>query len=162
MTTSTAKPLRIKDRACLELWIETGNLTEAYRTHIAREPDSPHVRQRASDWAAQPHIKDAVNKARSAVIEVQFGDTKGLLIEQVRRLDKIYELGIKIGENGPNSLPAALGATVAMSRLFADSPMSGMTKLQLLKLWNEIKADLDLPYAAKEAVTRSILAGEAI
>ncbi|MBP4031336.1 hypothetical protein [Aeromonas sp. PrichA-15] len=160
---TVAKPLRIKDRACLELWIETGNLTEAYRTHIAREPDSPHVRQRASDWASQPHIKDAVNKARSAVIEVQFGDAKGLLVEQVRRLDKIYNLGIKISPEGtPNSLPAALGATVAMSRLFADSPMSGMTKLQLLKLWGEIKGDLDLPYAAKEAVTRSILAGEAI
>lgn len=157
-----SKPLRIKDRAAVEAWIEGGSLVDAYKAHIARDPDSSSVRQAAWGWSRQPHIKDAMDRARSAVIELQFGDAKALLLEQARRLDEIYRLGVQIGENGPNSLPAALGATMALSKLFQDSVLSGLTKLNMLRLWTDIQGELMIPEATKRRIAETILAGEAI
>ncbi len=162
MIQAITKPLRAKDRACLEAWIEGGSLVDAYRVHVARDPDSPHARQSAHGWAQQPHIKAALDAARTAVIEIQFGDAKALLLEQARRLDEIYRLGVQIGENGPNSLPAALGATMALSKLFQDSVLSGLTKLNMLKLWTDIQGELMIPEATKRRIAETILAGEAI
>lgn len=159
---TTAKPLRVKDRACMEAWIESGSLTEAYRAHLANKPEGTNVRQAAWAWSRQPHIKQAMGAARAAVIEVQYGDAKALLLEQARRLDEVYRLGVQIGENGPNSLPAALGATMALSKLFQDSVLSGLTKLNMLKLWADIQGELMIPEATKRRIAETILAGEAI
>jgi len=117
------KPLRAKDRACLEAWIEGGSLVDAYRVHVARDPDSPHARQSAHGWAQQPHIKAALDA---------------------------------------DSLPAALGATMALSKLFQDSVLSGLTKLNMLKLWTDIQGELMIPEATKRRIAETILAGEAI
>lgn len=160
--TAVAKPLRVKDRACLEAWIESGSLTDAYRAHLAREPESASVRQAAWAWSRQPHIKAALDVARTAIIEDQFGDAKALLLKQVRRLDKIYKAGMAPGENGPNSLPAALGAVLATSKLFQDSILSGLTKLNMLKLWADIQGELHIPESTKRHIEETILSGEAI
>ncbi|MGL6569163.1 hypothetical protein ACSZOI_05655 [Aeromonas caviae] len=157
-----AKPLRAKDRACLEAWIEGGSLTEAYRAHLASRPEGASVRQAAWAWSRQPHIKAAMDTARTAVIETQFGDAKALLLEQAKRLDEIYRLGVRIGPNGPNSLPAALGATMALSKLFQDSVLSGLTKLNMLKLWTDIQGELMIPEATKRRIAETILAGDPI
>lgn len=165
--TQKSKALRPKELAAIEDWIGGATLTDAYRKHIARNPDSPAARQVASEWAAQPHVKEAVERARKSVIEAQYGSLSGFITAQLAKFEKVYAEGITLRPDAagilhPESLPAALGAGLAIGKLFAHGAAANMSKLAMLKLWHGIQADLSISKEAKAAIEQSILNGEAL
>lgn len=158
------KPLRQKDWDAIETWLAGSTLVDAYRKHIARDPGAARARQAASGWFAQPHIREAVKKARADALAASYGDIQGLLVAQLAKFEAIYAEGMKERPDGngvmrPESLPAALGATISISRLFQQAQQTSLNKLNMLKLWTAIRGDLRLPHDVQLAIEQTIMDG---
>lgn len=162
--TNKPKALKPKELAAIEQWLSGSTLTEAWRTNIARNPEAKYAVQAAASWANQEHIKAAVEKARDAVIAAQFGSMKGFIASQLARFEKVFEEGITLRPDAagilhPESLPAALGAGLAISKLFGTAAAANLNKLATLKIWAAIQSDLNIDRDARVAVEKAILDG---
>lgn len=167
MTPATMKAPRGKDVAAIEAWLSGSTLVDAYREHIARNPDAPRAHQAASIWAKQDHIAETVRQARANLLEATFSDIQTMLMTQLARLDAVYResMTLRPNSNGvmaPTNEQAALGAVALTAKLFHQREQSSTSKLQALKLWVELRGDLMMPAEAKLRIEEAILAGEVL
>lgn len=161
------KALKPRELAAIEEWIGGSTLVEAWRKHIARNPEARYAVQAAANWANQERIKEAVERAREAVIAAQYGSMTGFITAQLAKFEKVFAEGITLRPDAsgilrPESLPAALGAGLAISKLFQHGGAANMSKLAMLKIWQGVQADLSISKEAKAAIEHSILNGEAL
>lgn len=158
------KALKPRELAAIEEWIGGSTLVEAWRKHIARNPEAPYAVQAAANWANQERIKDAVEKAREAVIAAQYGSMTGFITAQLAKFEKVFAEGITLRRDAsgilrPESLPAALGAGLAISKLFQHAAAANMSKLAMLKIWTAIQSDLNIDKADRAEIERAIIDG---
>lgn len=164
MTDSTPmKPLRGRDMDYIQAYLEGSTITAAYRAHIATKQGGTSVAKAASQYHNQPHIQAELKRARRQLVEAYYLDVDALLLTQIKRLEGIHLAGMAIGPDGkPNSLPAAMGAVMGISKLLADSIHSGTTKLQMLRLWTAIQGELGINNELKVEIANSIMNGDAL
>lgn len=160
----TDKPLRPKDHAAIGAWIGGATLTQAWRDHVATNPEAKCANQAATRWAKQPHIVQAVRSAREEVIAIQYGDTTALIATQLSRLERIFAEGLTLrpdaqGVLRPENLPAALGAVLGINKLFQTGAQANMSKLAQLRIWHAVQADLGLSHETRAAIETTIMRG---
>lgn len=165
MTTITSKPdrpPRPKDMAAITAWIGGETLTQAWRNHVATNPDTPNAKQAACNWARQPHIKWAIDEAREAYIAANYGDVSALLTAQIARFEAVIAAGMTMrkgmdGIERPESLAATVAAITGITKLFQMAQGVTANRLAMAKAWNELARDLAVAPEVREQVTTAIL-----
>lgn len=155
---------RAKDLAAIEAWIAGSTLTRAYRDHVAANPDAPRISQAASNWARQPHIREAAEKARQELLTTHYGSVSALITAQLAKFEAIFAEGMTMrpdaaGVKRPESLPAALGAAVGITKLFAAGQQTNATKIELLKTWLSIRDLAQVNPENRENIENAITGG---